>query len=54
LQQAARQSQQAWIISQHFLSPLVQVTQQPSAVISHLQKPMVMLQQQVMTPLQQQ
>jgi hypothetical protein len=35
--QAHRQSQQACSISQHFLSPLVQVMQQPSLVISHWQ-----------------
>ncbi len=32
-----RHSQQAWIISQHLLSPLVQVTHTPLSVISHLQ-----------------
>jgi hypothetical protein len=46
----AMQSQQAWIISQHLASPLVQVMQQPSAVISHLHMPMVMLQQQTIMP----
>ena len=35
----AMQSQQAWIISQHLASPLVQVMQQPSFVFSHLQCP---------------
>ena len=35
------QSQQAWIISQHLLSPEVQVTQTPLSVISHLHMPMV-------------
>ena len=44
------QSQQAWIMSQHFWSPLVQVMTQPSAVISHLHMPMVMLQQQTIMP----
>jgi hypothetical protein len=44
------QSQQAWIISQHFSSPLVQVTQQPSLVSSHLHMPMVRLQQYTIMP----
>ncbi len=44
------QSQQAWIISQHLLSPEVQVTQTPFSVISHLHMPMVMLQQQTIIP----
>ena len=35
--QVLRHSQQACSISQHFLSPLVQVMQQPSLVISHWQ-----------------
>jgi hypothetical protein len=35
------QSQQAWIILQHSVSPDVQVTMQPSLVISHLHMPMV-------------
>jgi len=39
LQQHSRQSQQAWSISQHFASPLVQVMQQPSFVFSHWQWP---------------
>ena len=43
-------SQQAWIISQHALSPLVQVMQQPSFVISHLHMPIVRLQQQTIMP----
>jgi hypothetical protein len=47
---AVMQSQQAWIISQHFGSPLVQVMTQPSAVMSHLHMPMVMLQQQTIMP----
>jgi hypothetical protein len=46
----AMQSQQPWIISQHALSPLTQVTQTPSAVISHLHIPIVRLQQQTMAP----
>src|SRR5262249_50039070 len=45
-----RQSQQAWIISQHLVSPLVQVTQTPSGVISQRHMPIVRLQQQTMTP----
>ncbi|HEY1598058.1 MAG TPA: hypothetical protein VGG64_00550 [Pirellulales bacterium] len=35
----AKQSQQAWIISQQVLSPLVQVMHTPSFVLSHLQMP---------------
>lgn len=38
------QSQHAWIMSQHALSPLVQVMQHPSAVISHLHIAIIMLQ----------
>jgi hypothetical protein len=48
--QADMQSQQPWIISQQPLSPLVQVTQQPSLVISHLHMPIIMLQQQTIIP----
>ena len=48
--QAARQSQQPWIMSQQALSPLVQVTQQPSLVISTLHAPMVRLQQHTVMP----
>jgi len=48
--QPMMQSQQAWIMSQHILSPLVQVRQQPLAVISHLHMPMVRLQQQTIIP----
>ena len=33
---AVMQSQQAWIISAHLASPLVQVMTQPSLVMSHL------------------
>ena len=44
------QSQQAWIILQHSASPDVQVTQQPSLVVSHLHMPMVRLQQQTIMP----
>jgi hypothetical protein len=46
----AMQSQQDWIMSQQALSPEVQVTVQPSLVISHLHMPMVRLQQQTMMP----
>jgi hypothetical protein len=45
-----RQSQQAWIISAHLASPLVQVITQPSLVMSHLQMPMTRLQQQTIMP----
>jgi hypothetical protein len=37
-------------MAQHALSPLMQVTQTPSLVISHLHMPMVRLQQQTMLP----
>jgi hypothetical protein len=47
---AVMQSQQAWIISQHLASPLVQVMTQPSLVISHLHIHMTMLQQQTVIP----
>lgn len=47
---AFMQSQQAWIMSQQALSPLMHVTQTPSAVISHMHMPMVRLQQQTMAP----
>ncbi len=46
----AMQSQQAWTISQHFASPLVQVTVQPFAVISHLHMPIMRLQEQTIIP----
>jgi hypothetical protein len=46
----ARQSQQAWIISQHLGSPLVQVMHTPSLVMSHLHMPMVRLQQKTTMP----
>ena len=46
----AMQSQQAWIIEQQAGSPLVQVMQTPSSVISHLHMPIVMLQQQTIMP----
>ena len=44
------QSQQAWIMLLHSASPDVQVTVQPSLVISHLHMPMVKLQQQTIMP----
>ncbi len=50
----ARQSQHDWIISQHFWSPEVQVTQQPLSVSSHLHSPTVRLQQQTTVPLSEQ
>src|SRR3984893_14006078 len=43
-------SQQAWIISEHLASPLVQVTVTPSLVLSTLHRPMVRLQQQTPMP----
>jgi hypothetical protein len=43
-------SQQAWIISLHILSPLVQVMQTPSLVISHLHIPIVRLHVQTVMP----
>jgi hypothetical protein len=49
-----RQSQQDWIISQHLASPLVQVMQTPLGVISHLHRPIVMLQQHTIMPLRTQ
>lgn len=47
---AIMQSQQPWIIASHILSPLVQVTQHPSFVISTLQAPIVRLQVQTTIP----
>jgi hypothetical protein len=47
---ADMQSQQLWIMLQHPSSPLVQVTQQPSLVISHLHIPIIRLQQQTIIP----
>ncbi len=44
------QSQHAWIIAQQALSPLVQVMQQPSSVISHLHMPIIRLQQHAIMP----
>ena len=45
------QSQQAWIISQHWLSPLVQVRHMPESVISQRHMPMVKLQVHTGMPL---
>jgi hypothetical protein len=50
LSMTVMQSQQAWIISQHLASPLVQVMQTPLSVISHLHMPIVMLQQHTIIP----
>ena len=50
LHMAIMHSQQAWIIEQHSGSPLVQVMQTPSLVISHLHMPIIMLQQQTIMP----
>lgn len=47
---AVRQSQQPWIMAAQAASPLVQVTQQPSLVISTLHAPMVRLQQHTIMP----
>jgi hypothetical protein len=47
---AATQSQHPWIMSQQALSPLVQVTQQPSFVVSTLHAPIVRLQQHTVIP----
>jgi hypothetical protein len=44
------QSQQAWIISQHALSPLMQVTHTPSLVISHRHMPIVKLHIHIIEP----
>src|SRR5262245_4328484 len=46
-----RQSQQACSISPHLGSPLVQVKQTPSGVMSHLHIPIVRLKQQTVMPL---
>jgi hypothetical protein len=50
LSMQAMQSQHAWIISQHFGSPLVQVIMTPLSVMSHLHMPIVRLQQQTIMP----
>ena len=47
---AVMQSQQAWIMAQQSVSPLVQVMRTPSSVISHLHMPIVRLQQQTIMP----
>jgi hypothetical protein len=47
---ALQHSQHAWIIAAHSLSPLVQVTQTPCSVISHLHIPIIRLQQQTIIP----
>ena len=44
------QSQHAWIIASHALSPLVQVIMHALAVISHLHIAIVMLQQHTVMP----
>jgi hypothetical protein len=46
----ARQLQQASIIDEQAGSPLVQVMQTPSSVISHFHMPMARLQQQTIMP----
>jgi hypothetical protein len=48
--QAVMQSQQPWIMAQQPASPLVQVTVQPSLVISHLHMAMAMLHEQTTIP----
>jgi hypothetical protein len=45
------QSQQAWIMAQQSLSPLMQEMQTPSLVMSHLHMPIVRLQQHTIMPL---
>lgn len=45
------QAQHSWIILQHWASPLVQVMQTPSFIISHLHMPMVMLKPAIIMPL---
>jgi hypothetical protein len=47
---AVMQAQHASIIAQHAGSPLVQVMHTPSSVGSHLQRPIVKLQQQTIMP----
>jgi hypothetical protein len=54
LQHFSRHSQNAWICSQHCLSPLVQVMEQPSLVFSHLQLANAKLHWQQQTPFLQQ
>lgn len=48
---ADMQSQEAWIIAEQALSPLVQVIVQPSSVVSQWHMPMTRLQQQATMPL---
>lgn len=48
--QAAMQSQQPWIMAMQAASPLVQVTMQPSLVISVLHMPIIRLQLQQTMP----
>jgi len=50
LSMVVRHSQQDVIICEQLLSPLVQVMQTPSLVISHLHMPIVRLQQQTTLP----
>jgi hypothetical protein len=47
---ADMQSQQAWIMVQQALSPLVQVMETPSSVISHLHMPIIRLQEHTVMP----
>ena len=47
---ALMQSQQAWIMAQQSLSPVVQVRTTPSLVFSHRHMPIVRLQQQTIIP----
>lgn len=44
------QSQHDWIMAQQALSPLVQVMQTSSSVVSHLHMPIIRLQQQAIMP----
>jgi hypothetical protein len=50
LSMVAMHSQDAWIMSQHALSPEVQVMHTPLAVISHLHRPRVRLHEQTAMP----
>jgi hypothetical protein len=47
---AVMQSQHAWIMAQHSLSPLVQVMQTPDSVGSQRHMPIIRLQQQAIMP----
>jgi hypothetical protein len=51
LHMAIMHSQQAWIMELQAGSPLVQVIETPSSVISHLHMPIIKLQQQTIMPL---